>query len=88
MLYINENEKKRIKSLYYTKDVNEQVELLNPMKAPTLIKGSLFDTYNKVITRYSGEEKIHNILDDTELAAVTLKTSTVKEVFAITLLEF
>jgi len=69
MLYINEAEKRHIKSLYYTKDINEQVELLDPMKAPTLIKGSLFDTYNKVITRYSGEDKIHNILDDTELAA-------------------
>ena len=69
MLYINEAEKRHIKSLYYTKDINEQVELLDPMKAHTLIKGSLFDTYNKVITRYSGEDKIHNILDDTELAA-------------------
>jgi hypothetical protein len=84
MLYINENEKKHIKSLYYTKDVNEQVELLNPMKAPTLIKGSLFDTYNKVITRYSGEEKIHNILDDTELAAA-FATAGVGDVYIGTL---
>jgi len=70
MLYINENEKNYIKSLYYTKVINEQVELLDPMRAPALIKNNLFDAYNNAITRYdlTTSDGKHNLLDDAELA--------------------
>lgn len=70
MLYINENEKNYIKSLYYTVNINEQVELLDPMRAPALIKNNLFDAYNNAITRYdlTTSDGRHNLLDDAELA--------------------
>ena len=72
MLYINENEKKYIRSLYYTKNINEQGSADSPrsMRAPALIKNNLFDAYNNVITRYdlTTSDGKHNLLDDAELA--------------------
>ena len=70
MLYINENEKTYIRSLYYTANLNEQIELLDPMRASSLIKNNLFDAYNNVITRYdlTTSDGKHNLLDDAELA--------------------
>ena len=79
MLYINENEKNYIKSLYYTKNINEQGSADSPRSFmnPTQYSGynekeakELIDTYNNVITRYdlTTSDGKHNLLDDAELA--------------------
>ena len=80
MLYINENEKKYIRSLYYTKNINEQGSADSPRSFmnPTQYSGynekeakELIDTYNNVITRYdvSTSNGIHNLLTDAQLTA-------------------
>lgn len=80
MLRINENEKKYIRSLYYTKNINEQGSADSPRSFmnPTQYSGyneketkELIDTYNNVITRYdvSTSNGIHNLLTDAQLTA-------------------
>ena len=80
MLRINENEKKYIRSLYYTKNINEQGSADSPRSFmnPTQYSGynekeakELIDTYNNVITRYdvSTSNGIHNLLSDAQLTA-------------------
>lgn len=80
MLRINENEKKYIRSLYYTNNINEQGSADSPRSFmnPTQYSGynekeakELIDTYNNVITRYdvSTSNGIHNLLSDAQLTA-------------------
>lgn len=80
MLYINENEKKYIRSLYYTKNINEQGSADSPRSFMDSTQYSgyneketkkLIDTYNNVITRYdvSTSNGIHNLLNDAQLTA-------------------
>jgi hypothetical protein len=72
MLYINENEKKHIKSLYYTKVINEQGYNQNitgsyVQPAPK----NLQIDWNKIIEKYDirTSDGIHNLLDSSELIA-------------------
>jgi hypothetical protein len=72
MLYINENEKKHIKSLYYTKVINEQGYNQNitgsyVQPAPK----NLQIDWNKIIEKYDirTSDGIHNLLDSSELLA-------------------
>ena len=78
MLYINENEKTYIRSLYYTKVINEQGSADSPRSFmnPTQYSGyneketkELIDTYNKIIEKYDirTSNGIHNLLDSSEL---------------------
>ena len=72
MLYINENEKTYIRSLYYTKNINEQGYNQNitgsyVQPAPK----NLQIDWNKIIEKYDirTSEGRHNLLDSSELAA-------------------
>lgn len=80
MLRISENEKKYIRSLYYTKNINEQGSADSPRSFMNPTQYSrynekeakeLIDTYNNVITRYdvSTSNGIHNLLSDAQLTA-------------------
>ena len=80
MLRISENEKKYIRSLYYTKNINEQGSADSPRSFMDSTQYSgynekeakeLIDTYNNVINRYdvSTSNGIHNLLSDAQLTA-------------------
>lgn len=79
MLYVDENEKKYIKSLYYTKVINEQGSADSPRSFMTQNQYSGYiEHQNKqidaIIKKYdiTTSEGVHNLLDDSELVTAFL----------------
>jgi len=87
MLYISESEKRHIKLLYYGKLIGEQSTYYSPnspLQQPPS-KDDLLAAYNSIASRYdvNSSDGIHNLLDDTQLAAAFITAGSVDNYIGI-----